>query len=210
MIAKQTHNRILLYTSIALLASQAAFVQNLFAAAGGGQSPMYTQPTLPGKGVAGPDHNPQHSFADQAFVKSVLERDIAEEQLGQLAQQKSQSLDIQQLGAKMVENRTALDNQFKNVATALDVSLPKGPTKKDNQLIARLSELSGSQFDEEYIKVVAKSNRQDVKDFQVEAQIAEDPNLLHAAQQDAPVISKHLQAIEDVARAHNVAIDAKK
>jgi putative membrane protein len=202
MIAKQARNRVLLYMSIALLASQAA--------AGAGQTPMYTQPTLPGKGVAGPDHNPQHAFADQAFVKSVLERDIAEEQLGQLAQQKSQSPDIQQLGAKMVENRTTLDNQFKIVATALDVSLPKGPTKKDNQLIARLSELSGAQFDEEYIKVVAKSNRQDVKDFQAESQIAEDPTLLYAAQQDAPVISKHLQAIEDVARAHNVAIDAKK
>ena len=55
-----------------------------------------------------------------------------------------------------------------------------------------------------------KNHRQDVKDFQVEAQTAEDPNLLRAAQQDANVISVHLQAIEQIAHAHNVAIDAKK
>jgi putative membrane protein len=206
MIAIDTRNGIFLYASITLLASQTALVQE-----GLGQSVApYNQPTLPDQGAAGQVHNFQHSFADQAFVKLVMERDAAEEQLGLLAHQKSQSLDIRQLGQKIVENRTALDEQFKVMAKSLDVTVPKGPTKRDNQLIARLAALSGPQFDQEYLRAVAKSNRQDIKDFQVEAQSAQDPYLLFAVQQDAPAISKHLEAIEDVARVHNVAIDAKK
>lgn len=208
MIAKRTRKGILLYTSLALLASQTALVQKGF-----GQAPSvapYNQPTLPDVGKAGPTRDFQHSFADQAFVKLVLERDATDIQLGQLAQRKSESLDIKQLGQKMSENRTTLNEQFEVMAKSLDVAAPKGPTKKDDQLIARLAALTGPQFDEEYLKAVAKSNRQDLKDFQAEAQNAQDPYLLHAVQQDTPVLSKHLQAIGDVAKVHNVALNAKK
>jgi putative membrane protein len=209
MTVKLTRNWIFLYASVALLASQTALVQEGF-----GQSvptiAPYNQPTLPDVGAAGPVHNFQHSFADQAFVKLVIQRDAAEEQLGQLARQKSQSPDIRLLAQKMVENRTALDEQFKVMAKSLDVIVPKALTKKDNQLIARLAALSGSQFDEESLKAIVKSNRQDINDFQVEAQNAQDPYLLYAVKQDAPVISKNLQEAEDVARVHNVAIDEKK
>jgi len=209
MIVKQARNRILFYASIALLSSQTALMQKGFGQSAPSIAP-YNQPTLPDAGAAGPTRDFQHSFADQAFVKLVIERDAAEEQLGQLAHQKSQSPDIRLLGQKMIENRTKLDEQFKAMAKSLDVTAPKGPTKKDDQLIARLAELSGSQFDDEYLKAVIKSNRQDLKDFQLEAQKAQDPYLLQAAQQDAPMISKHLQEIEDAARVHNVAIDPKK
>ena len=207
MIAKQFGNRMLLSSAMGLLACLA------FVPAGRGQAPAvpaYNQPTLPGKGVAGPVTTEQHSFADQAFVRSVMERDVADVQLGQLAKQKSQSDDVKQLGQTMADDRTVLNDRFKAIAKALDVSEPKGPSKKDKQLMAKLEGLSGSQFDEEYLKAVMKIHRQDVKDFQVESEAAEDPNLKQTAQQEESLISQHLEAIERIAQAHNVAIDAKK
>jgi putative membrane protein len=193
----------ILVLSVMVLASVTAIAQAPPASMG-------NQPTLPGKGVAGGDHNVPHSFADQAFVKVVLERALTEEQLGQLAQQKSESADVKQLGQKMVENQTAFDEQFKTLAKLLEISPPKAPSKKDSQLIARLSGLSGAQFDEEYLKAVAKDNRQETQDFQSESQKAEDPDLLRATQEDVPVIAKYSQVIDDAARAHNVVLDAKK
>jgi putative membrane protein len=198
MNATGKHTRILIFVGL-ILGSIAAYGQGNLAA-----------PTLPGKGVAGPDHNVQHSFADQAFVKIVLERAAAEQQFGQLAQQKSQSADIKDLGQKLIENRSALDLQFKALAKDLDVAEPKGPSKKDSQVIARLSGLSGAQFDEEFLRAVAKSNHEDAKNFEAEGQNAQDPNLQRAAQEDVPVFSKYSQAIEDGARAHNVVLDVKK
>ena len=150
------------------------------------------------------------SLADQAFVMSIFESDAAEVELGQLAQQKSQSADVKQLGQSMVDNRTKLDAQFKPIAEKLDIRKPKGPSKKERKLISKLEALSGPQFDEEYIKAVAKDNQKDVKDFKTEAESAQDPNLQQAAKMDAPVLAQNLQSVEQIAQTHNVSINEKK
>ena len=150
------------------------------------------------------------SLTDQAFVETFMESDAAEVQLGQLAQEKSQSDDVKQFGQKMVENRKRLDEQLKPIADRLAIHEPKEPSKKDRQLIAKLEGLSGPQFDEEYIKAVVKDHRQDVKEFKSASQSAQDPNLQQAARQDTNVIAAHLQSIEQIAQTHNVAVDEKK
>jgi len=205
VFAKRSANHTLLYSTMVLLASLTA----ASAAPGWGQAPGQL-PQLPGKGQAGPLTEGQHSFADQAFVVTVLQRDATEVQLGQLAQQKSQSDDVKQLAQKILETRTKLDLQFKALAKVLAVSEPKGPTKKDMQLLARLEGLSGTQFDEEYVRVLVKNHRQDVKDFQVVAQSAENPSLQQALQMNTPILLQDLTVIERFAQAHNITIDAKK
>jgi putative membrane protein len=196
MISTRIDNRILFCTALTLFASLTALGQN--------------SNGLPRLGSTDSDAKGAHSFADQAFVKSVMERDAAEEQLGQLAQQKSQSDDVKQLGQKTAEDRTLLDSRFKVLAKSLEVGEPKGPSKKDKQLIASLQGLSGARFDEEYIKAIDKAHKQDIKDIQIEVQSTQDPNVQQAAQQSASILSQRLQAIEQVAQAHSVAIDAKQ
>jgi predicted outer membrane protein len=66
------------------------------------------------------------------------------------------------------------------------------------------------QFDEEYIKAVAMNNQRDVKSFNAEAQSGQDPNLQLAAKQDAPVLERHQQAIEQLAQKHNVPVADQK
>jgi putative membrane protein len=149
-------------------------------------------------------------MADQAFVSSIFESDAAQEQLGQLAQQKSQSEDVKQLAQRMADNRAKLDDQLKPLGDKLDVHKPSKPTKKLRQEIAKLETLSGPQFDEEYIRTVAKGNEKDVKDFNSEAQTAQDPNLQQAAKQDAAVLAEHQQAVDQVAQSHNVTLAEKK
>ena len=149
-------------------------------------------------------------MADQAFVSSVFESDAAEEQLGQLAQQRSQSDDVKQLAQRMADNRAKLDDQLKPLADRMDVHKPSKPSKKVRQEIAKLETLSGPQFDEEYIRAVAKANGKDVKDFNSEAESAQDPNLQQAAKQDAAVLAEHQQAVEQVAQSHNVTLAEKK
>ncbi len=170
-----------------------------------GQQPG-AQPNYPNTGPMG--NAP--SIGDQAFVRSVMESDVAEVQLGQLAQEKSQSDDVKQFGQRMVENRKRLDDQLAPIAKQLDVGQPKGPSKKDKELIAKLETLSGPQFDEEYIRAVVIGHRKDVKNFKSASQGAQDPNVQQAAKMDAPVIEQHLQTIEQIAQTHNVVIETKK
>jgi putative membrane protein len=165
---------------------------------------------MPGAGLPGADGTAATSqqVSDQAFVAKALEGGDAEVQLGQLAQQKSQSDDVKQFGQRMVQDHTQMGEQMKPIAKKLGVSEPKGPSKKDKKLMATLEGLSGPQFDQEYIKVMVKDHQQDLKEFKDEAQMSQDPNLQQAATMGSKVIAQHLQMIEQIAQAHNVAFEA--
>jgi putative membrane protein len=208
MTAKPICKRVLVYQAIVALAMLTAFVQKASAQAAppGGNN----QPMLPGIGVAGPVTTVPHNFGDEAFVRSVLERDTGDSQLGQLAQKKSQSDDVKQLAQKIVAARANFDSEFMPIAASYEVTQPKAPSKKDKQLLAKLEGLSGAQFDEEFLKALAKAHRQDIKDFGIEAQTAQDPRVQQAAQQGGTGLTQQLQAIQQVAQAHNVAIEDKK
>ncbi|HEY1987302.1 MAG TPA: DUF4142 domain-containing protein [Terracidiphilus sp.] len=151
------------------------------------------------------------SFGDQAFVTKALEGGMAEVQLGQLAQQKSQSQDVKQFAQKMVSDHGQMGEKwFKPVAKSLGVSEPKGPSKKDKKLMEKLSGLSGTDFDTQYIQAMVKDHQQDLKEFQAEAQAAQDPNVKQIAEQGTKIISQHLQLIQQIAQAHNVPVEGKE
>jgi len=142
---------------------------------------------------------------DKEFLKKALQGGQAEVQLGQLAEQKSPSDDVKQFAQKMVQDHTQLGNQVVTpVAQQLGVKQPKGVTKKDKELIASLGNLSGPQFDQEYIKAMVKDHQQDLKDFKSEASMTQDPNVKKAAEEGIAVISQHLQIIEQIAQKHGV------
>lgn len=189
MITNRTYSRILMLTVTSLMAGATAIAQMQPGGPPNQQpTPGQANPQQPGQTTNPADgmtSNAGASFSDQSFVRSIFESDAAEVQLGQMAQQKSPSPDVKALGQRMVLNRTKLDEQLKPIADKLSVEKPKEPSKKDRQEIAKLEELSGPQFDEEYLKAVAKDNQKNVKDFQSEAQTAQDPALQQAAKQDA-------------------------
>jgi len=150
------------------------------------------------------------NFGDQAFVAKALEGGMAEVQLGQLAQEKSQSNDVKQFGQKMVSDHSQMGEKWlKPIAKQMGVSEPKGPSKKDKKLIEKLQGLSGQQFDTEYIQAMLKDHKEDLKQFKNEAQMAQDPNVKQIAQQGSTVIQQHLQLIEQIAQAHNVPVEDK-
>lgn len=185
-------------------------------------NPQQQQPTMPsqqpgasGNPGMGPGAYPGtaptgQDFGERSFVTKALEGGQAEVQLGQLAQQKSQSNDVKQFAQKMVTDHSQMaDKWFKPIAQQLGVSEPKGPSKKDKKEIAKLQGLSGADFDREYITMMLKDHQKDLKDFKDEAQAAQNPNVKQVAEQGSNIIAQHLQMIEQIAKNHNVAVDEK-
>ena len=77
----------------------------------------------------------------------------------------SRSLDRKPCGGTVI----SLDGQLKTIAQSLEVGAPKGPSKKDKQLIASSGKRqSGTQFDEEYLKAIDRAHKQDIKDIEIE------------------------------------------
>jgi putative membrane protein len=185
---------------------------------GGSQQPNTPsqQPQSPSNSTMGPGAYPgtgpmtTQNDSDKAFVSKALQGGAAEVELGQLAEQKSQSNDVKQFAQKMVSEHSQMaDKWFKPVAQQLGVSVPNGPSKKDKKMIAKLEGLSGQDFDTQYITMMVKDHQQDLKEFQDAAKTAQDPNVKRVAEQGTNVISQHLQLIEQIAKTHNVAIESK-
>jgi putative membrane protein len=223
MTAKRACGRLLLFAASVLFSASCAISQDPGGGAGmpgGGAG----QPSGPGSQPGGyPNGAPggmagggagggssQSSMIDQSFVREMMQSDAVEVQLGQLAQEKSQSDDVKQFAEKMVENRKRLDEQLAALAKQMDVSQPNGPDKKTKKEIEKMQALSGPQFDEEYIRTIEKAHEKDVKSFKQAAESSQNPNVQKTAQTDAPVIEQHLAAIQKLAQAHNVQADDKK
>jgi putative membrane protein len=180
----------------------------------GMQSPQGQQAQQPGQQMPQNPNaetgNSSQSFADSTFVHKTLEDNVAQEQMGQLAAQKSQSDDVKQFGEKMAQIHEQLTNQMMPVAKKLGVDEPKQPSKKDRQEIEKMQALSGQDFDAAFIRAMLKDQRDDLKGFQDEAQGAQDPNVQQLAKMDEPVLNQHLQILEKIAQAHSVTMESKK
>lgn len=208
---KQITYRILMVPAIALLGGAMALAQQQPM---GGATPQQSSPTNPGMSnnpnMNGNDQMQQQqataesSMQDKAFVHDALEGGMVEVQLGKLAAQKGASDDVKQFGQKMVDDHTQLGDHMTQLAQQMGVKSPKGLSKKDEELVAKLQNLSGAQFDDAYIKAMVKDHKNDISNFKAEAQNTQNPAVRQAALQGGQMIDQHLQMIQQIAKAHSV------
>jgi putative membrane protein len=176
------------------------------------QQPMPSQQPMPGEtgpGFPQAQQQPQPSYSDQSFVRKTLEDNVAQEQMGQLAQQKSSSDDVKQFGERMAEIHTKLTEQMQPVAQKLGVDQPKEPSKRDKQEIEKMQSLSGQDFDTAFLQAMLRDQQADLKGFKDEAQ-SQDPAMQQLAKADTPVLAQHLQILKQLAQEHNVSTDESR
>lgn len=200
----------ILLCSASMLLGGAVCLAQVSPGSGASQQQQTPQSKMPSMDNQIPDTaNNQQNMSDQAFVSKALEGGNAEVQLGQLAQQKSQSSDVKEFGEKMVQDHTQLGEQMKPIAQQLGVKESTKLAKKDRELVAKLQTLSGQEFDDAYIRAMVKDHKQDLNEFKEEASTTQNPALKQVAQQGSQVISQHLAMIEQIAQSHNVATEGK-
>jgi len=136
---------------------------------------------------------------DKKFVKNATEGGMAEVQLGQLAQQKSNNPNVKAYAQKIVDDHTALNNQLQPVAQRFGVAAPAKLDKKDQAEYDKLSALSGDAFDKAYVQAMVADHKKDLQAFKDEASNTYDQQLKTAAKQGTMVISQHYQMAQKLA-----------
>jgi len=136
--------------------------------------------------------------ADKKFMDKAAQADLAEVKLGQLAQDKSSNQAVKDFGKRMVTDHTNNENQLKGLASSDNVTLPANLDAKDRALYNRLSKLSGTQFDREYMQSMVKDHQNDVAEFQRESKMAHDSGVRSYADSTLPVLHQHLSLAQSV------------
>lgn len=150
------------------------------------------------------------SMNDKMFLHKAAEGGMAEVQLGQLAAEKASSDDVKAFGQKMVTDHTALNEELKPIAQSRGVSPPKKLNKKNQAEFEKLSGLSGADFDNEYLTVMVKDHRKDLRDFQDEANMTSDATLKDAVIKAAGIIQQHSVMVDKLATEKGIAVAQKK
>jgi putative membrane protein len=136
---------------------------------------------------------------DAKFYRDAAEGGLAEVALGNLAQQKAQSPDVKEFGAKMVKDHSAANEKLKALAQSKNITLPANPSVEELEAKAKLQALSGQSFDKSYIKGMVKDHEQDIAEFKKEAASGRDPDARAFASATLPNLEEHLKKIQAIA-----------
>jgi putative membrane protein len=115
----------------------------------------------------------QDSGGQQSFMERAIESNAAEVELGKLAEKKSENPRVRSYAAMLVRDHTDALNVLHRLASGGSentTSLSKVTLSGDHQrLFDRLNQLSGPDFDREYVHAMLQEHRKDVKEFEKEA-----------------------------------------
>ena len=141
---------------------------------------------------------------DKMFLRKVSEGGMAQVQLGQLASQKAGSSDVKKLGQKMVDDHTVLNSELGPLAEEMGLKLSGRMNKMDQAEYDKLSGLSGTEFDKEYLAFLTQDHRNDLREFKREEASTTDPAVKDAVTQGEKMIAGHLRIIEKLDAANGV------
>lgn len=136
------------------------------------------------------------SKADAHFLTETMQGDMAEVQLGKLAQQKSQSDDVKQFGQMLEQDHGQHLQMAQQQAQQLGVTAPTDQNAKQKSVYERLNKLSGAQFDKQFARHEVQDHKKDIAEFEKKAK-AKGP-LAQYAEQTVPTLQKHLKAAEQI------------
>jgi putative membrane protein len=160
--------------------------------------PVTTPPTVATPGATNNAQGAQPmpttlSSADRRFVDMAAQSGLAEVQVAQLADTKSDNAAVKQFADRMVTDHSKANAQLMQIAAGLGVTPPTGPDASDAAAMQKLQGLTGAQFDRMYIRAQVQDHVKAVALFRTEAKGGQNPQLKQFAQQTLPILQDHLQ-----------------
>ena len=147
---------------------------------------------------------------DEKFIKDAAEGGMMEVHVGQLGVQKGQSAEVKQYAQRLIDDHTKANTELKQLAASKGVTLPDDKiasnTEADRSRVReileghkdiadykKLENLSGTEFDREFVRMAVNDHEKDVKEFDKAAEKSDDADVKAFAQKTAPILREHLQ-----------------
>ena len=135
------------------------------------------------------------SMADANFILAAAQGGMTEVKLGELAAQNAKRDDVKAFGQMMVKEHTAINDGLKALAAQKDVTLHDSLDAKHQAMVDKMSALTGSKFDDAYIKGMIKDHKMDAKEFKAESAATKDADVKSFVDKSIPVVEAHLQHV---------------
>ncbi|MEW9550794.1 DUF4142 domain-containing protein [Nonomuraea sp. NPDC050783] len=158
------------------------------ALAGCGTAPTNTAAVTPPSGA-------QPSEQDRTWMRTIHEGNLAEIQSGRLAQGKGSAKAVKSVGKMMLDDHTALDRKVTQAATQLGIDLPGSPNAEQRELGQKLREVTGADFDQDFLAGMTKSHNAALEATRQEIAKGTSPQVVALAKEAEPKLKEHLAAL---------------
>lgn len=137
---------------------------------------------------------PSAFAADDAkeFIEKAVRGNIAEVQLGELAEKKGKSEQVQALGETLQTDHAKALERSEGIAKDMGLNVTREPMKDAKETYDRLAKLSGAEFDKAFIKAAIEDHEKDVELYSEQAEDGENKKVAEYVEVTLPALKRHL------------------
>lgn len=141
---------------------------------------------------------------DKLFLLNTAIGSMAEVQISQQVEQKSQSEQVKQLAQRLIQDHEQLNQKLQQVAGQAGVQVPQSLPQMKVEEIRILTSQSGPELDRQFLSHMNADHAKDVACFQAESSLSQNQAVKQFASSSLPVLQQHWQMIRQVASASGV------
>ena len=139
------------------------------------------------------------SQQDKTFIHAAGAGNLAEAELGQLAEQKATTPAVKEFGRWMATDHGLANKWLAAILREEHESFQPSLTAEQTQLKQKLEGLSGAQFDQQYVEHMVQDHEKTVPVFEKEVKEGHNPAIKSYAENLNPVLEQHLIEVKELA-----------
>jgi putative membrane protein len=151
---------------------------------------------LAGSAFAQSNQNKQVDSATKKFLTEAIRGDLAEVDVGKLAQEKGTDPSVKEFGQMLVKDHGAHREKAEQLAKQLGVEPPTGPSVTQKATYLKLKVLSGATFDRSFASSMVKDHQTDIKEYQKQSGKTDQTGAF--AKETLPTLQEHLKKAQEV------------
>jgi putative membrane protein len=137
------------------------------------------------------------SAEDQEFLTKAIQAGVAEVRISELAMEKAQDEQVRGFAERMVQDHTESNERLLSLAETAGDTPPMEMDQEHQAMLQQLSQLSGGEFDRQYMEGQVQDHQAAVKLFGSEATQPTGP-VDALAGELLPALQQHLQMAEEI------------
>ncbi|HJR15623.1 MAG TPA: DUF4142 domain-containing protein [Gemmatimonadales bacterium] len=136
--------------------------------------------------------------SEQQFINRLAAENLVEVRLGQTAQTKAANTSVKQFAQRMVVDHTSMQKQWMALAKKNDFEFKADPNTQQIAQVEQLRNLSGAEFDRQYMGMMVQSHRNNVNLFQNELRVGHSAEFRQLIQADLARLQEHLTLAQQI------------
>jgi putative membrane protein len=133
------------------------------------------------------------------FIVKAVQGNLAEVQMGQLAQQNGQSQELKSFGQTLQRDHSAANQKATAVAQELGIPAPTEPNKKQKADYAKMAKATGAAFDKAFAQHMVMDHKKDIAEYKKAASMNNNPAAGYASE-TLPTLQAHLETAQSLAK----------